>query len=188
MSESNDKIARAIEFAAKAHEGAVRKGTQIPYITHPIEVATIVSEMTDDEDVIIAALLHDVIEDTSYTAEDIAALFGERAAELVKGESENKREDQNPADTWLIRKEETIEHLKGAERDIKLIALADKLSNLRSTAGEYRVNGDEVFNRFNEKDKSKHEWYYRNIARALADLSDTPQWEELAELCDEIFD
>ena len=80
-------INRATEFATRAHEGQVRKGTKRPYIVHPVEVADIVSTMTQDEEIISAAVLHDTIEDTDVTYEDIKAEFGEKIAEIVAGES-----------------------------------------------------------------------------------------------------
>ena len=98
----------ALTFAHTAHEGAVRKGTDVPYITHPLETAAIAAEMTDDEDIIIAALLHDVIEDTKYSKKDIEVRFGSRVAELVLEESEDKRRGLSPASTWQLRKQETI--------------------------------------------------------------------------------
>lgn len=178
---------RALEYAQNAHANAVRKGTDIPYISHVMETAELVSKMTDDEDVIIAALLHDVIEDTNRTAEDIADNFGGRVAELVLSESEDKRRGQSAEDTWLVRKSETLEHLKNADSDVKLIALADKLSNMRLSAIRYRAEGDNMWRHFNEKDKNKQGWYYKGIAEATGEFSGTDMWQEYVKLCREVF-
>ena len=99
---------KAIVYAVKAHNGQVRKGTQVPYILHPLEAASIVGTLTTDEEVIAAAVLHDVVEDTAATTECIQEAFGERIAALVAAESENKREDLPAGSTWKIRKQETI--------------------------------------------------------------------------------
>ncbi len=187
MDLKGEKYLRALEFATKAHEGAVRKGSGTPYITHPVEVAMIVNDMSGEDDLVIAALLHDVVEDAGYTVEDIRKIFGQRVAWLVDEESENKRQELRACDTWDIRKKETIEHLRNASLDVKIIALADKLSNLRATMTDYNRIGDEVWNKFNQKNKKKHEWYHRSVVEATKELSDTPQWKEYSELCDKIF-
>lgn len=99
----------------------------MPYIVHPIEAAAIVSAMTDDEEVIAAAVLHDVIEDTDATEDDLYARFGRRIAELVLNESEDKRRTLPAALTWKTRKQETITFLETeADRDAKMLALADQ--------------------------------------------------------------
>ena len=119
-------VEKAIEFATKAHEGQFRKGTKKPYIVHPLEVKEIVMTMTEDEEIICAAVLHDTIEDCKDVSEKtICTQFGERIAKLVAGESEDKTK------TWEERKSATIEHLKNASEELQMIGLADKLSNLR---------------------------------------------------------
>ncbi|NBK93534.1 bifunctional (p)ppGpp synthetase/guanosine-3',5'-bis(diphosphate) 3'-pyrophosphohydrolase [bacterium 1XD21-13] len=178
----------AIIFATKAHSGTTRKGTNVPYIVHPIEAAAIVSAMTDDEEVIAAAVLHDVLEDTEATEDDLLARFGRRITELVIGETEDKRRNFPAALTWKVRKEETIAFLKTkADRDAKMLALADKLSNLRAIHRDVCVIGDAVWERFNVKDKNMHAWMYRSIAEALQDLKDQPTWQEYALLVEKVF-
>ena len=104
-------VEEARSFAEKAHEGQFRKGTKRPYIVHPLEVAKIVSTMTDDEEMISAALLHDTLEDCrQVTKEQIKEAFGERVLEMVRQESEDKSK------TWVERKSTTIRHLKTAQR------------------------------------------------------------------------
>lgn len=179
---------RAIIFATKAHSGAKRKGTNVPYIVHPIEAAAIVSAMTDDQEVIAAAVLHDVLEDTEATEEDLLARFGRRITELVVDESEDKRKNLPAALTWKTRKQETITFLETrASRDAKMLALADKLANLRAIHRDQCIIGDRIWERFNEKDKNMHAWMYRSIAKALEELKDHPTWQEYNRLVTEVF-
>lgn len=174
-------IEEAVAFARRAHAGAVRKGTNIPYITHPLETAVIVSLMTEDEELIVAALLHDVIEDTEVTPEQLRELFGGRVTELVLAETEDKR------GSWFERKNATVEHLKHATLENKILTLADKLSNLRSTAKDYLLVGEEVWQRFNEKDKQKHKWYYGSIMRELEELREYSCYQEYVLLFHKVF-
>ena len=174
-------IKEAAEFAARAHRGVFRKGTDIPYIVHAVETAVIVSSFTDDEEMIAAALLHDVVEDAGVTGEELKERFGSRVAGLVLAESEDK------SGTWAQRKSCTLKHLKDSNRELKILALGDKLSNLRSTASDYLIHGDQVFLRFNETDKRKHAWYYWGIADALEELRDSFYYAEYIRLCGLVF-
>lgn len=174
-------IEEAVAFAKRAHAGAVRKGTSIPYITHPMETAVIVSLMTDDEDLIVAALLHDVIEDTDVTPAELERRFGRRVTELVLAETEDK------GGSWFERKSATVENLRGASLENKILTLADKLSNLRSTARDYLMVGEDVWQRFNEKDKSKHKWYYGSIMRELGELGEYSCYQEYVLLFHKVF-
>ena len=112
LDETISLMDRAIIFATRAHSGTYRKGTNIPYIVHPIEAAAIVSTITHDPDMIAAAVLHDVVEDTDATVEEIRFFFNDRIARLVEAESENKRKDLPPQETWMIRKMETLNFLR----------------------------------------------------------------------------
>lgn len=189
LDESISLMDRAIVFATRAHSGTYRKGTKIPYIVHPIEAAAIVSTMTNDPDMIAAAVLHDVVEDTDATVEEISFFFNERIAKLVEAESEDKRKDLPPQETWMIRKMETLEFLRNeADREAKILALADKLSNIRAIHRDQNTIGDQLWERFNEKDKSKHGWMYRQVALALSELSDTFAWQEYDELVRKTFE
>lgn len=169
-------IQEAAAFAAKAHEGMTRKGNSIPYIYHPMEVALIVAQLTDDEEVIAAAYLHDVLEDTPTKPEDIERAFGSRVRALVEAETEDKSRG------WRERKQATICHLKTADREMKILALGDKLSNMRSTARDYLVIGDAVWDRFHEKHKEGHRWYLEGILDGLRDLQETMAYQELQSL------
>ena len=189
LDETISLMDRAIIFATRAHSGTYRKGTSIPYIVHPIEAAAIVSTITDDPDMIAAAVLHDVVEDTDATVDEIRLFFNERIANLVEAESENKRKNLPPQETWMIRKMETLEFLRNkADRDAKILALADKLSNMRAIHRDQNIVGDLLWERFNEKDKSKHGWMYRQVAEALSELSDTFAWQESDELVRKTFE
>ena len=161
-------INKAREFATKAHEGQVRKGTNRPYIVHPIEVGDIVSSMTQDAEVISAALLHDTIEDCEHVSRMLLAEeFSERVANMVAQESEDKSK------TWMERKRATIEHIRNAPHEVKLICLADKLSNIRDIDRDYPVLGDELWNRFRMKDKDTIGWYDKGVRDSLEDTLNT---------------
>ena len=178
---------KAIIFATEAHSGSFRKGTTIPYILHPVEVASIAARLTDDHEVIAAAVLHDVIEDTDTTKERLEELFGKRITELVCADSEDKREECPATETWEVRKGETLQSIPDASRDEQIIILADKLSNIRSIYHDYTQIGDELWNRFNMKDKSKHGWYYGGVAERLDKLTDTNAYKEYVELINKVF-
>lgn len=180
-------INKAIAFATEAHKRGLRKGSKLPYILHPLETGIIVSTMTTDETVIAAAILHDVLEDTEVTYDQLKQEFG-KAADYVQAESENKRKNLPPESTWKIRKQETIDHLKQETcSEIKMIALADKLSNIRSLYHDYQKIGEELWQRFHEKRKSEQGWYYQELADALSDLSHTLAWQEYKSLVEAVF-
>ena len=162
-------VEKAMIFASKAHDGMFRKGSNIPYIVHPMEAGAIAASVTDDEEVIAAAILHDVLEDTSVCEEEIENEFGKKVLRLVKSDSEDKREELPPEQTWKIRKQETIDYLRSkADNEEKIIALSDKLSNIRAIYRDYNKLGDELWNRFNQKDKKEHAWYYGSFIETLA--------------------
>ncbi len=180
---------RAVAFAANAHAGQRRKGKKKPFILHPLEVSSIVGTLTDDGEVLAAAVLHDTVEDAGVTAEELADAFGERVAALVADESEDKREDQPAEDTWRIRKEETIEHMKRACREAKMICLGDKLANLREIRADYAAAGDELWARFNQRDPAMHAWYYGSLLSILAEEfgEDHPAISEYRSIMDRVF-
>lgn len=159
----NAQLDKAIFFAVKHHTGQLRKGTTIPYITHPLEVMSILMRMNADIELQIAGVLHDTVEDTDATIEEITELFGDDVAELVAHHSENK------SLTWLERKSYAISSLKVADKRLKMLVMADKLSNLRSIAADYKQLGDELWKRFNAP-MEKQSWYYSEIQDALCDM------------------
>ena len=178
---------KAIIYATNAHSGACRKSSKIPYIVHPMEAAAIAARLTDDEEVIAAAVLHDVVEDTDTTTEMLEREFGKRIAALVCADSEDKREDRPAAETWEIRKRETLENIPKASRDEQIIILSDKLANLRTIYDGCTAIGDELWNIFNVKDKSKHAWYYCGVADRLDKVNGTNAYEEYVELLYRVF-
>ena len=177
----------AIRYAAEAHKGTCRKGSGLPYIVHPMEVMVICSGMCDDPDVIAAAALHDVVEDTPRTLKDVEEAFGTRIAALVGLESENKREDQPKGETWKIRKQENLERERMTPVEAKMIMLADKISNMRSTVLDFQKSGANIWDKFNMKDPAEQEWYYRSVADVLSELSDTPEYREYVKMLDIVF-
>lgn len=183
------KIAeKALCFAAIAHLGSFRKGNRIPYIEHPMETMMLVSQMTDDAEVIAAAALHDVIEDTKYTAEDIRECFGSRVMDLVLMESEDKRRGQPKNVTWKIRKTENLKREKNAPVEAKMIMLADKVSNMRATLQDFRRGGHSIWLKFNMPDEHEQAWYYKSVAHVLSDLSDYDIYKEYIQMLDIVFE
>jgi myo-inositol-1(or 4)-monophosphatase len=177
---------KAVAFAFKAHEGQTRKDGSL-YILHPLEVAVIVGTMTSDEEILAAAVLHDTVEDTAVSAEDILVNFGERVAELVAHETEDKRPDMKPSDSWKIRKVESLEVLKNSGIDSKMLWLGDKLSNMRSLVKDYDRIGNAVFEKFNEKNPSEQRWYHKTVLGYIKELSEYPAYKEYEKLVNHVF-
>ena len=183
-----DIVSEAIVFSTKAHDGMRRRKSDSPYVLHPMEVGTIVGTMTDDQEVIAAAVLHDVVEDAGITIEAIGEKFGARVMELVASETENKREELPPEQTWRIRKEESLEKLKNAD-DIAVLMLwiGDKLSNIRAVYRDFAVEGDKVWEKFHQSDIKVQAWYYRSILKYTERLSHTLAWTEYRSIVEKLF-
>ena len=181
-------VSEAIAFAVKAHDGMRRKKSEAPYILHPMEAAVIVGTMTDDQNLIAAAVLHDVVEDADINIEEIEEKFGRRVRELVASETEDKRADLPPTDTWRVRKEETLTILKNT-RDVAVLMvwLGDKLANMRAIYRDWKVEGDALWQKFNQKDVGEQAWYYRTIVRLTERLSYTSAWLEYKTLTELVF-
>ena len=181
-------VSEAIAFAVKAHDGMRRKKSEVPYILHPMEAAVIVGTMTDDQNLIAAAALHDVVEDAGITIEEIEKKFGARVRELVASETEDKRADLPPTDTWRIRKEESLAVLKNTnDIGVLMVWLGDKLANMRSIYRDWKVEGDAMWQRFNQKDVREQAWYYSSIVKLTERLSDTSAWLEYKTLTELVF-
>lgn len=162
------RIDRALQQAARAHEGQRRKSGGAPYISHPVAVALLVSEFTDDEDVIVAALLHDVLEDVApevYGAEDIRADFGPRVLELVRGVSEDKTAGA-PQAPWLERKQGYLARLHESPEGCLLISAADKQHNLRSLCTDLAQQGAKVWDSFNAS-PDQTLWFQQSVAEVI---------------------
>ena len=156
---------------------------KVPYITHVTEVASILSTMTDDQEIMAAGALHDVVEDAGVLPEELTEIFGERIAGLVASETENKRSNERPEDTWQIRKEESLAELKASEDTaVKMLWLTDKLSNIRSMERSYETMGEDLWQHFHQHDPKMHKWYYEGVADAVAELSDTAAYREYIRL------
>lgn len=184
-----DLFEKALCFAVEKHSGQVRKAAKSPYILHPLEAASIVGTLTNDREILAAAALHDTVEDTDTTIEEIEAEFGRRVALLVLSETEDKMAGRPAAETWEARKEVTLitlEHTR--EPGVRMMWLGDKLSNMRSFARLHRQKGSAMWQMFNQKDPAKQEWYYRRILKALEELKDTDAYLELERLVDEVFE
>ena len=178
---------RAIIYAVRAHAGTERRGKGFPYIVHPMEAVEIVATMTADQELLAAAALHDVVEDTDVTVEDLRAEFGDRIAELVASESDTFEEGVSEEDSWHARKKAAIERLARSSHDAKMVALGDKLSNMRAIARDYAVKGDSFWNIFHAKNPADHEWHYRGLAESLRELEDTFAFKEFENLIDQVW-
>jgi len=176
-----DLVARAIRFAAEAHAGQYRKGSHVPYITHPMEAALIMLQMGGSPEYVAAALLHDTVEDTSVTPEQIRAEFGEEVARLVSGETCDK------ACTWEECKQAILDSIKAAPREEQLLTLSDKLANIRSMAYDYAQQGDELWSRF-KRGYDKQKWYYISLKDAFSALDDVEEYLEFTALVDSVFE
>ena len=174
-------IEEAIIYATILHQGKIRKMKRIPYILHPMEVAQILSTMTEDQEIITAGILHDIVEDTDGTLEEIEKRFGKRVAFLVSSESENKFPDEDPSTSWKRRKEGSLQVLRNSQDiGVKMLWLADKLANIRSLAGIYSERGEEMWSQLNQSDPAMQCWYYRSIAEIVEiSLNKTGAFKEL---------
>lgn len=178
---------KAIIFAARAHKDTERRGKGFPYIAHPLEAMSIVATMTNDQELLAAACLHDVLEDTNVTYDELKAEFGQRVADLVQAESDPVFENESASASWEKRKQIAMDHLAHAPRDVQIVAMGDKLSNMRAMHHDYRDVGEDLWLRFHVTDPKLHEWHYRGLAEALKNLSDTEAYKEFVFLIEETF-
>ena len=182
-------VSEAIAFAVKAHDGMRRKKSDVPYILHPMEAAVIVGTMTDDQNLIAAAVLHDVVEDADITINEIEIKFGERVRQLVASETEDKRADRPPTETWRVRKEESLAVLKNTDDlGVLMVWLGDKLANMRAIYRDFKVEGHAMWQRFNQKDPAQQAWYYRSIVELTERISHTSAWLEYKTLTELVFE
>ncbi|MDD3627322.1 MAG: HD domain-containing protein [bacterium] len=162
-------IFKAIKFAADAHTGQFRKGTKIPYISHPINVMKILCEYDCSQDVIIAGILHDTVEDTSVTIEHIEEVFGKNVSDIVRGASEPEKLKKDPQTnvSWKERKQHTIDFIKkDATLEQLLVSCADKLDNSHAILDDFNKLGDKLWKRFNAG-KDEQKWYYSELSKAF---------------------
>lgn len=178
---------KAIEFAVKAHANSERRGKGFPYVIHPLEAMSIVASMTPDQELLAAAALHDTVEDTGVTVADLRREFGDRVANLVEAESDVFVEGLSEEASWHDRKKAAIDRLAAAPYEAKMVAMGDKLSNMRAIWRDYQEKGDELWKIFHAKDKADHEWHYRGLAASLSELSGTFAYQEFQSLIDDVF-
>lgn len=180
----NALLNQAILFAVQHHAGAVRKTSTLPYIIHPLETMQILFSMKADMPLLIAGVLHDTAEDTDATIEEIIDLFGSEIGALVDAHSEDKTL------SWDERKQHTIDKLADAPLPVKMLVLADKVSNMRNIVSDHKEVGDKLWDNFNAP-KEKQAWYYNSILNALRDLQNYPETEsvyrEMSGLYNDIF-
>lgn len=182
-------VQEAINYAFMAHDGKIRKGDGKPAVYHALETMTIVMSLTNDEEVIAAAVLHDVVEDTPITLEEVKEKFGERVAFLVSSETEDKMRDRSATSTWMERKQEALNVIETThDAGVKLIFLGDKLSNMRSFYFLKKTKKEHMWDAFNQKDPELHRYYYRTIATYLKEFQDTLAFQEYDKLIKLVFD
>ena len=172
------RFADALTYAAQVHAGQGRKGTSIPYIAHPLGVASIALEYGANEDETIAALLHDAIEDAPdprAAKEEIRRRFGTAVAAIVEGCSDSETRPKPP---WRERKERYLAHLPEASPSVRLVSASDKLHNTRAILRDHRELGEAVWTRFNAP-KSETLWYYRALVTAFLAVGPRTLAEEL---------
>ena len=172
-----ERFADALQFAWRLHDGQLRKGTAIPYVSHLMAVASIALEHGANEDEAIAALLHDAVEDAGgkRTLEAIRQRFGPAVAEIVDGCTDAYEE---PKPLWRPRKETYLAHLATAPPSVRLVSNSDKLHNARSILSDLRLHGPALWKRFTAP-KEGTLWYYRSLVQVFASHGRSPLVDEL---------
>jgi (p)ppGpp synthase/HD superfamily hydrolase len=178
------RFEEALAYATSVHQGQVRKGTRVPYVSHLLAVCALVLEDGGDEDEAIAALLHDAVEDAGGQERlaDVRKRFGDRVADIVWGCSDT---DEVPKPPWKERKLRYIEHVRTASPEVRRVSCADKLHNAWATLRDYRVHGEELWARFNASGDETL-WYYRELIAAFQQVGQTRLVEELARVIAEL--
>lgn len=151
-------IFHAIQFASAAHAGQYRKGSKVPYLIHPLRASKILIEAGCEEPLVVAAMLHDTVEDCFVTYDQISRLFGAQVATLVRGASEPDKDA-----TWEQRKQHTLDVLESADEDLLLVSVADKLDNIRSVREDLALLGEAAWSRF-KRGRTHQRWYYESLA------------------------
>lgn len=175
LPEITERFRLALDYAAQKHAQQTRKASDIPYLSHLLGVCSIVMANSTDEDVWIAALLHDSIEDQGgeMTAIEIERMFDKRVAELVRGCSEMTATADAPKPTWLERKMDYLARLADTDPSVVLISVADKLHNARSVLADWRRCGDDVYCRFSQGKNGTH-WYYQEMIKVYKKTGKAP--------------
>lgn len=177
-----DRFADALAYAARLHARQTRKAKETPYIAHLLGVASFAIDGGADEDEAIAAVLHDAVEDQGgeATRADIERRFGVRVADLVVALSDSLVDTSDGAkkEPWQVRKDRYIEHLRTADRSVRLLAACDKLHNLRELVEDHRRLGDDVWTHFSAGPE-KQLWFYRTVVGILTEGEAGPVFTRL---------
>ncbi|MCD8562391.1 MAG: HD domain-containing protein [Bacilli bacterium] len=176
----HERLMKAINYMAKCHEGQIRKTNGLPKSVHLFGVASILLKHNYDEDIVIAGLLHDVIEDTYHTIEEIETLFGTKVKEYVLLETEIDKKY-----SWKERKDAQIKSFMNASKESKAIAAADKIHNMLSLLEDYQTLNDSMFDSFNAN-KQDVLWYYQEITKAITNNVEGLIFDELKEIAKEV--
>jgi len=181
----HNKLFDTVEFSTLAHRGQMRKVTEIPYILHPLRVGQLLIEYGCSEEVVLAGILHDTLEDTSVTEEDLQEKFGDQVTQLVKGASEPEK-----SAPWEERKQHTLDFLKSAPLEVVWIICADKLDNIRSIQADLERIGSKVWERFN-RPREKQSWYYHSMVQILGQrMPEEPaqsMFRQFSKVVDQVF-
>ncbi len=179
--ELTPKTKKAHDFAKEKHSDQVRKGSKTPYFTHPDAVARILAEYTDDEDIISAGFLHDVLEDVEgYNYEDMAQDFSTRIADIVNHvthqDGEHKKTKEEKRAVWKERKQAYVDHLKSASKAALMVCAADKIHNLETIIEKYKQEGESMWEIFNAPEPRRENviWYYEQVLQELQKLLNNP--------------
>lgn len=190
MNNKKSKIPQAFEFAYISHVGTTRKGTQIPYIVHPMDVATILMKNNTSEEMIVAGLLHDVIEKEGVELGEIEQIFGEKVAHLVNFSTEPRElRKKDSKKTWDARKQHTIKKIETATKEEKLLTCADKLANIRDMIMNHKQLGNKLWEKFNAP-FGKQRWYYSSLCKAFLEgegIRDYAAYIQFKECVEQLF-
>jgi (p)ppGpp synthase/HD superfamily hydrolase len=169
MTRLSPRFVQAVDMARELHDGQTRTGTDVPYLAHLLGVAALVLEYGGSEDEAIAGLLHDGPEDQGgrATLDRIRAEFGDDVARIVEGLTDSFDGEDKPS--WRERKEAYLVRLRDEPEDVLRVSLADKLSNARAILDDYRLDGDELWDRFGDKDCHTQLWYFHELRKVFAD-------------------
>ena len=174
-------LEEAIIYATVMHQGKIRKLRGVPVILHSMEVAQILSTMTDEQELLTAGILHDIVENTDGTLGEIKKRFGKRVAFLVSSVSEFKNPADDVPDTWKQRKEDSLLTLRSSnDLGVEMLWLADKLADIRALAGVYSEAGEALWAQLQQNDPALQHWYYRSVAESVElSLNKTGAFKEL---------
>jgi (p)ppGpp synthase/HD superfamily hydrolase len=181
-----ERVRAALRLAERAHRGQTRKGTDVPYVLHPVAVTFLLIDAGADEDLVCAGLLHDVVEDSDVTLDDLEQGFGAEVRRLVDAVTEEKTDGDGQSIPWDIRRRDTIEHLEHADDAVLALKAADLAANLSDVLIDHAEVGDELWARFNAGAAAQI-WYYRRVAEIVIARGTLPKLvqavrERLAEL------